>query len=99
MSYTILIEELAEKDIDEAFLWFELQKEGLGFEFIESISETFEKIMNYPFANQLAYKNLRKTVIKRFPYLIFYFVDNDLIHIVAVMHSRRNPNFWKQRLK
>lgn len=98
MSYSILIEELAENDIDEAFLWYELQKEGLGFEFIDIINESLEKIRISPFSYQKIYKILHRFVLRRFPYNIFYYIDDDVVYITAVFHTKRNPSVWMNRL-
>jgi len=60
MKYNILIEESAENDIDSAFLWYELQKKGLGFKFIDTINDSFSKIQSNPNSYPLVYVHFRK---------------------------------------
>jgi plasmid stabilization system protein ParE len=99
MNYTIFIEELAEKDIDEAFLWYEMQKAGLGYKFIDIIKDHVNSIKDNPYKNTLYHKNLRRIVIKRFPFNIFYYIINSKIFIMAILHTKRNPKIILKRTK
>ena len=42
---------------------------------------------------------LRRYIVDHFPYLIFYLELEDVIWIVAVAAGKRNPNYWKERIK
>lgn len=62
----------AEKDILDAYNWYEDKTEGLGLKFIECIDKKMININNNPFIYQKIYEEIRIAVIKEFPYSIFY---------------------------
>ncbi len=66
---------------------------GLGAHFIFSVDATIQSIQRNP----KAYKNLRRTLLRRFPYGIYYFIKNEFIIVIAVYHEKRNPEDWMKR--
>jgi plasmid stabilization system protein ParE len=43
--------------------------------------------------------DIRRRLIGRFPYAILYSDEGQTVYILAVMHLRRDPDYWKSRLK
>ena len=101
MSYKISLLEEAENELDESFIWYETQKIGLGDEFISHIEKSFEFIKNNPQASQKKRKNVYRHVMKRFPFGIYYSIDQkqSQIQILGILHFKRKPNVWRKRLK
>lgn len=93
----IYIRPEAEIDIEEAALWYEKQSKGLGEEFLDEIHAAGAIIAVNPKIYQPIYKNIRRAVIRRFPFGIFYHVEEDAIVVFAVMHGSRHPKNWKKR--
>ena len=58
----------------------------------------FVLIKKNPKAFQKIYKHVRRQLIRRFPYGILYFLDAGRIIVVAVFHTRRDPQQWKERV-
>lgn len=97
MKYELIIHSCAESEISDAALWYEKQRRGLGSEFLQCIDAALESIQRAPNLYTNIYKNVRRALIKRFPYSIFYILENGKIVIIAVFHEKRNPNIWKAR--
>jgi len=97
MSYTLIPSDEATADILEGIDWYNEQKTGLGRLFYEILWQSFELIEQMPFAYAVRYKNLRACPLKKFPFLVYYFVDKDtkVVTVVAVLHTKRD---WKNRL-
>lgn len=87
----------AEADIEEAAFWYEKQAESLGEDFLEEILAICAMISSNPNIYQPVYKNVRRAVIHRFPFGIFYYIEEDIIVVFAVMHASRHPKNWQER--
>ena len=94
MIYELRISEAAENDIREAFLWYEMQKENLGIEFENHIVKTIDIVHQKPEIIQIRYNQIRVAFLKKFPYAIHFTLYNNLILIVAVFHTSRDPEKW-----
>ena len=89
----------AENEFVDAINYYNLQSEGLGFEFAAEVKRTFGRIIEYPDAWTRLSNRTRRCQTNRFPYGIIYQVRTDTLLIVAVMHFHRDPKIWKSRLK
>jgi len=87
MSYALKIHSEAVIDIQKAFEWYEMQQTGLVFEFIEEIENGFTKICEHPKYYTSINKVFRRIKIKRFPYLIIYEIEKDVVIINSVRHG------------
>jgi len=88
----------AETEIAEAMDYYNIQYQGLGYEFAAEVKESINRIIAFPDAWSIFDMNTRKCSIKRFPYAIFYETEQSNIVIFAVMHLKQNPKTWKERL-
>lgn len=66
---------------------------------IESFESGIDEILTYPEAWQIVEEDVRRRVLKRFPFGIYYCVEGDRIMIYAVMHMSRDPKYWKSRIE
>lgn len=87
----------ADNELAEARQWYAHQREDLDLEFMQSIDDAMSRIVASPDQYPNVYKSLRRIVIRRFPFAIFYEVAADEIQVIAVFHSRRDPERWKAR--
>jgi toxin ParE1/3/4 len=99
VSYCLLISEEAKLDILEAFVWYEAQRDGLGFDFELCVEASLSSIQRYPEAVQIRYDQVYVHFIERFPYGIHYTVDKDIISVFAVFHTSRDPERWNERIE
>lgn len=97
MNYEIIIRPEAESDLTEAFHWYEEQSPGLGLEFLRCVDAAFDIIQRNPLLYQKIYKDIRRSLTHRFPYGVFYIIDENRIIILAVFHAKRDPELLKER--
>lgn len=98
MSWKLLINPFAEQDLEQAKDYYNLQKERLGEEFIFEVSKIISRLRNNPRQFPFEKGIIRKAKVDRFPYLIFYFLNEKIIIVFAVFHASRNPSIWKSRI-
>ncbi|EIC30910.1 MULTISPECIES: type II toxin-antitoxin system RelE/ParE family toxin [Methylomicrobium] len=90
--------EAAEAELDEAFQWYETQQPNLGVQFLTEFDAAIRRIVAFPKSYALLGNEIRRCLVKRFPYGILYGIDADRIIIVAAAHLHRKPNYWLDRL-
>jgi plasmid stabilization system protein ParE len=96
--------DIAQQEGQDAARWYENRRAGLGDEFLDELSRTFEAIERFPRAStqvpvSLPGREVRRTVVRRFPYVVVYeVVSDDDVLVLAVAHGRRRPNYWINRL-
>jgi plasmid stabilization system protein ParE len=88
----------AEAEFIAAGEFYEAQAAGLGFDFVAEVRHAARTIAAHPEVGHRFSKRLRRTLVRRFPYGLLYRVDADTIFVVAVMHLRRRPGYWKGRV-
>jgi toxin ParE1/3/4 len=93
----IILAEEARRDALEAFRYYEERQTGLGARFRDHLDVAISRIQRSPERYPLVYRNLRRTLVDRFPYLVFYQMAEDSLLVVAVMHARQNPKTWMSR--
>ncbi len=98
MANRIVIRDEAESDLDEAYAWYEEQREGLGDEFLACVRQCFRLIGLRPALHPMVHRHFRRALVKRFPYVVFYHVDRRVVTIHAVFHQARDPKIWSKRL-
>jgi plasmid stabilization system protein ParE len=96
VTYSFL--EPAREELEEVVSYYEGQRPGLGEEFAREVENTILRILNLPEAWTELAPTIRRCRINRFPYGIVYTVQGEEIIIIAVMHLRRKPGYWKDRL-
>jgi plasmid stabilization system protein ParE len=88
----------AEAEFAEAIDFYEEKERGLGFDFAAEVHSAIERIVAFPSAWPAVEGDVRRSLIRRFPYGILYSVEQEGIYILAVMHLHRNPEYWKSRI-
>jgi len=98
MAAELVIAHEAELDIAEAFTWYEARRPGLGEDFLSSVDASFESIRRQPEACPPIHEHYRRSLIRRFPYAIFYEFAETIVTVYSVFHTSRDPAKWRQRL-
>jgi plasmid stabilization system protein ParE len=83
--------ERAKDDLELAFAWYERQRRGLGFEFLDCIEIAMKSILNNPRMHRISYSIFRGYVIRRFPFSVFYTVEDKESVVHSVFDNRQNP--------
>jgi plasmid stabilization system protein ParE len=88
----------AEADVEGAYRWYEQQSPGLGAEFLRAVEASLSAIERDPELYPQIYQRARRTLLRRFPYALFYVVEPALIEVIGCIHTRRHPRRWRSRL-
>ena len=96
MNLPVALSPQAEADFDEAIDWYQRQA-GLGQDFLVRVRDVFRRIAATPLMHQVIYRDIRRSLVTRYPYSVMYRVEHDRITVVAVFNNRRDPSIWKSR--
>jgi len=81
----------ARDDLELAFVWYERQRRGLGFEFLDCVENAIKSILKNPNMYRIVYSSFKGYVVRRFPFTIFYSVESTEIIIHSVFGNRQAP--------
>ena len=85
-------------ELKEAVSYYDEQQAELGDAFLDEIDAAIKAIQDFPKAHALITRDIRRIRTKRFPYSLVYKVYESEIIIVAVMHEKRKPGYWQDRV-
>lgn len=94
----ILISPEALGDLNEGFMFYEAQEEGLGEYFSDSLKSDIEGLKVTGGIHRLAYKDYRRALSRIFPYAIYYTMASEMVTIWAIIDCRRNPEWISEHL-
>ncbi|MBV5305857.1 MAG: type II toxin-antitoxin system RelE/ParE family toxin [Desulfobulbaceae bacterium] len=84
----------AKNDLEIAFAWYEQQRRGLGFEFLDCVEAVIETIQQMPQLYTQHHDHIRRALIRRFPFSIFYTVEEKELVVHAIFDNRQDPARW-----
>jgi plasmid stabilization system protein ParE len=88
----------AELELEYSAKYYESKSKGLGFRFLFEIEKNLNQIVDHPDSGSpLVYKQIRRRLLRYFPFAVVYKNDPERIYILAVMHLSRKPGYWKGR--
>jgi plasmid stabilization system protein ParE len=97
MSLPVALTDEAEADLEEDALWYE-QQAGLGAALVAEVRDVLRRLSATQEMHQKVLRDVRRALVKRFPYSVFYRVYNDRVEVLAVFHNRRDPSVWQSRV-
>ena len=98
MEYKLIIRPEAKADLLDTFQWYQDQIPGLGYDFKSCVDEVISKIHSNPRIYKKVFLDIRRAVIKSFPFGVFYTIEDQKIIVIGVLHARRDPQLWKKRI-
>jgi plasmid stabilization system protein ParE len=87
----------ADADLLEARAWYDAQENGRGTAFFEAVSAMVHRIADMPLAFPIVDGQIRRAVLRTYPYSVYFQVRADHILVVAIMHNSRDPRRWQSR--
>ena len=87
----------AEEELKKAIDYYEDMEPGLGYDFALEVYSAIQLSVKFPKAWAVLEGEVRRCLVRRFPYGILYSEGENGIFIVAVMHLHRNPGYWRRR--
>lgn len=88
----------ARGEFDHAADWYERQRIGLGAEFVVEVRETLNRITADPKLHPPVYGDVRRVLVKKFPYVVLFRVEPAEVLVIAIVHTARDASVWKSRM-
>jgi toxin ParE1/3/4 len=93
----VIFSQEARSEALDAFHWYEERRLGLGAAFRAELDAAIERVASDPDSFPTHYRDLRRVLVRRFPYAVYYRIYPELVIVVAVFHGKRNPSELQRR--
>ena len=97
MTLPIVMRRAAQTEFDDAVEWYETQRPGVADRFADAVKSTLARISASPKRHAVVYRDVRKALVPKFPYCVYYVPDSKRILVISVFHTSRDPAIWKGR--
>jgi len=97
MARRLIVQPQSELDIAAAAVWYEDQQSGLGARFLDELSLVFQRIEQSPLEFPLLDSAVRRALLRRFPFGVYFLTDHSEVKVLAVLNLHRHPDMWKSR--
>ena len=87
----------AAADLAEAYRRYEGEAAGLGEELLAAVHGAAAGAAEEPERYPVVRGDVRRVLVRRFPYAVFYRVRRSRVVVIAVVHHRRDPHVWHGR--
>jgi len=84
-------------ELVEAQDWYEGESTGLGRRFRQAIDTLVERMSVNPRQFPIVFKNVRRALLHRFPYSLFFVVEDEALIVIGCFHASRDPSHWQKR--
>ncbi len=99
MSLPVVYRRQVGRDLAAAFGYYEEQTERLGEKFLTAVDSAFDAIERYPQVFAEVHGEVRRALVSRFPYAVFYRVESKRVVVLTVLHTARDPKVWPKPRK
>lgn len=87
----------ARAEFKDAALYYGQHEEGLGDRFVDAVDSAIQSIQEAPQRWPILVGDVRRRLVRVFPYAVLYTIEAKSIHIQAIMHLHRKPAYWESR--
>jgi len=87
----------AEADVDRVLSWYHERGHDLADHFLLALEQCLDSIQANPQAFPVVHRDIRRALLRRFPYCVFYIISDKQIVVLACLHGHRDPNVWQER--
>ena len=98
MTLPIVLSVEAQTDFDATFDWYERQRAGLGIDFASRVDAALDLIASSPESFPLRAENVRRALVRRFSYAVYFRPEDDQIVVLAIVHTSRDASAWQSRI-
>jgi plasmid stabilization system protein ParE len=96
--HPVIFTRTASAELIEAQNWYEKEAPGLGRPFRQAVDAMVERMSASPRQFPVIYKNVRRALLRRFPYALMFVIDpDDTLIVISCFHSSRDPAHWQRR--
>lgn len=97
MSLSVTFHRAAQAELVEASAWYEGKQQGLAAEFVAEIERCITLVSERSAQFAVIRQDIRRIVVHRFPYCVYFKAEKSRIVVLAVFHSSRDPSIWSSR--
>ena len=94
MTLPVVFRRRAQSDLAGTFDWYEERRSGLGEELLSAVQSTSKSIGRYPEMFASVRGAVRRAMISKFPFAMFYLVEPKRVVVLRVLHTARDPSLW-----
>jgi plasmid stabilization system protein ParE len=94
---TVRLTPEAEADLDEVFAWYSERGAELGVQFLAAFADVLRRIDQFPQSAPDVHQGIRRLLLHRFPYCVFYFLEPAGPVVLGCLHASRDPRVWRVR--
>jgi plasmid stabilization system protein ParE len=96
--YPVLFTLAARAELIDAQDWYENEVPGLGVRFRQAVDAAIERMSANPRLFPSIYRNVRRALLRRFPYALLFVIEPDgTVTVIACFHGSRDPAHWEKR--
>ncbi|MFK8012575.1 MAG: hypothetical protein AB8B80_11075 [Marinicellaceae bacterium] len=95
----IKVNSSAKKDLKDGYSFYEKQEITIGSYFLDSLFSDIDSLKITAGIHQITFNKYYRLLSKRFPFAIYYTIQNNTIHVEAILDCRRKPAWIRERLK
>ena len=95
--YRLVAEPAVDLDVEAAFDWYQDERAGLGLEFLDELRAAYGRVAEGPLKYLELRSGIRRALLRRFPYAVYFAAEADIVVILAVLHAHRDPAEWQAR--
>jgi toxin ParE1/3/4 len=101
----LVIDDEVSAELEAATTWYEREREGLGLDLAREVRAVYQHLAGARRGIGVVVPALpkrspvRRLFLTSFPYAIVFVVTDDVVHILAVAHLKRVPDYWRPRLR
>ena len=97
-SFSIELSDEAEVDFDKSYEFYFEDSPKVADSYFKQMNISFENINHNPKSFSIVHKHVRKYVVKKFPFVVYYRIVDTIIQVIAIFHTSRNPEIWNERI-
>jgi plasmid stabilization system protein ParE len=94
---SLRLRKTAREEIEDAFEWYGRQSATAPIRFLLALDEALANIRERPESFPVVTGSLRRTLLRRFPYAVYFKIYQRTISVVGVIHGHRHPRTWLRR--
>lgn len=85
-------------DVEDAASWYRRREHGLGEVFAAALDAKLAEMTAHPRGFPIVHGEIRRALLARFPYCVFYLVEGERLVVIACMHAARDPRTWQREV-
>ena len=94
MNLPVILDPEAKDEFDEAYDFYESRRDGLGELFANAVQVVLDRISYNPRMHGIVVRNVRRGVVRGYPYCVYYREEQNAIRVLAIFHTSRDPAIW-----